>query len=143
MGKCKFNDLWLQDEQFNAWLKPVEGNTYEAHCTLCKKTFKLGTLGIKALESHCKSEKHKAVIKWQQQTLSISHYCSTSGAGASRSSVTQSAAVNTFIYFESYSRPPIFLQVFVLFCQYRCEMALKLYSLWSKKKVLLKPAETL
>lgn len=92
MGKCKFNDLWLQNEHFNAWLKPEEGNAYEAHCALCKKTLKLGTLGIKALESHRKSEKHKEIIECQQQTLSISHYCSTPGAGAPRSSTTQSAA---------------------------------------------------
>lgn len=61
MSKCKFSDLWLQDERFCAWLKPVEGNAFEAHCALCKITLKLGTLGIKALESLSKSEKYKAV----------------------------------------------------------------------------------
>ena len=91
MGKCKFSDLWLRDERFHAWLKPVTGNAFEAYCTLCKKGLKLGTLGVKALESHSKSEKHKAAIKCQEQTSSISQYCSTSGAGASRSSATQSA----------------------------------------------------
>lgn len=34
MGLCKFNSLWLQDEQFSVWLKLEEGNSYEAHCTL-------------------------------------------------------------------------------------------------------------
>lgn len=57
-----------------------------------KKTLKLGTMGIKALQSHCVSEKHKEIIQCKQQTLSISHYSSTSGGGASTSSVTQSAA---------------------------------------------------
>jgi len=36
--------------------KPVAKNVFEAYCFLCKKTLKLGTLGVRALESHAKSE---------------------------------------------------------------------------------------
>jgi len=51
---------------------------------------KLGTLGIKALESHAKSERNKRVLKCQLQTHSISQYYSTSGSGASRFGASQS-----------------------------------------------------
>ena len=47
MGKCKFDKI--KNSAFSACLKPVENNEFEACCTLCKKRFKLGTLGIKAL----------------------------------------------------------------------------------------------
>lgn len=41
-------------------------------CTLCKKRLKLGTLGIKALDPHGKSEKHTASVK-SHQCLPASH----------------------------------------------------------------------
>ena len=72
MGKCKFNQSWLHKSTFSAWLKPVEGNAFEAHCSLCKKTVKLGTLGVKALESHAQSNEHKTNVKSQLQTPAIS-----------------------------------------------------------------------
>lgn len=46
-------------------------------------------MGIKALQSHYTFDKHKAVIKCQQQELSISHFGFTSGAGVSRPSLLQ------------------------------------------------------
>lgn len=69
----------------------MEGNSYEAHCALCEN-LETPNIGHQGIESHRKSEKHKAVTECQQQTLSISHYCSTSGALAPRSSVTQLTA---------------------------------------------------
>ncbi len=35
MGKCKFNENWLSNQHFSAWLKLVPGNVYEARCILC------------------------------------------------------------------------------------------------------------
>ncbi|KAJ8389035.1 hypothetical protein AAFF_G00124320 [Aldrovandia affinis] len=71
MGKCKFNENWLDNPVFAPWLVPVK-DVHEARCKLCKKYFKLGTMGVKAVESHMQSAKHKSVDK----TTSISHFCS-------------------------------------------------------------------
>src|SRR4029434_4638743 len=89
MGKCKFNEICLKNSAFSAWLKPVENNPFEASCTLCKKTLKLASLGMKALESYGRSEKHNATLKSQQQTPAITQFYSGS-LGASPSA-TQSA----------------------------------------------------
>ena len=88
IGKCKFNKNWLYYPKFAPWLNPVQSNLYEAHCTLCKKVFKLGTMGIKAVESHMESEKHKAVAKNHQQTpfTSIYQHCSVSSTSVPKSS---------------------------------------------------------
>ena len=46
---------------------------FEAQCTLCKRTLNLGTLGVKALVSHTKSEKHQLASKNIQQSHAITH----------------------------------------------------------------------
>lgn len=79
MGKCKFSDTWLEKTEFRAWLRPVANNVFEAYCLVCKKAIKLGTLGVRALESHAKSEKHLTVVKGLQQTTAISQFCQVSG----------------------------------------------------------------
>ena len=58
MGKCKFNDKWMEEDVFRRWLVPAENNN-EAMCKFCKKTFSLGTMGLKAIESHMKGGKHQ------------------------------------------------------------------------------------
>lgn len=79
MGKCKFSDTWLEKTEFRAWLRPVANNVFEAYCLVCKKVIKLGTLGVRALESHAKSEKHLTVVNGLQQTTVISQFCQVSG----------------------------------------------------------------
>lgn len=76
MGKCTFNELWLEDGAFSSWLKPVANNRYQAYCTLCKKALELSSLGIKSLRSHAKSEKHKVAVKGLQRVQAISQFCS-------------------------------------------------------------------
>ncbi len=67
MGKCTFNELWLEDGAFSYWLKPVANNRYQAYCTLCKKALELSSLGIKSLQSHAKSESYKVAVKGLQR----------------------------------------------------------------------------
>ena len=71
MGKCKFNEAWRDKESFRHWLKPVDNNVFEAFCTVCKKNIQLGTMGVKTLESHAKSNKHIHNMKVKDQTPSI------------------------------------------------------------------------
>lgn len=49
MGKCLFDDNWLEDEKYRGWLKKTASN-HEARFALCKKTIKLGTIW---LGPHC------------------------------------------------------------------------------------------
>lgn len=72
MGKCKFNNLWMDKISFRHWLKPVVGNVHEAYCTLCKKRIQLATMGVKALDSHAKSAKHENLLKLKDRTPSVS-----------------------------------------------------------------------
>lgn len=72
MGKCRFNEVCLEKNNFKCWLKPVPGNQHEARCTLCKKNIRLGTLGIKALESHAKSVKHVMQMRELRQARYLS-----------------------------------------------------------------------
>lgn len=75
MGKCKFNYKWLEENEYS-WLRSVPGNVYEANCIICRKNFKLGTMGIRVVESHVQSKKHRDYVKARQQPA-IASFCST------------------------------------------------------------------
>ncbi|TKS80447.1 hypothetical protein D9C73_013320 [Collichthys lucidus] len=85
MGKCTFNSAWLDDDEMKRWLKPVANNKYQAFCTLCKKTLELASLGLKALHSHAKSERHQLSVKGLQRVQAITQFCSPSLPGSSSS----------------------------------------------------------
>lgn len=80
MGKCKFNLCWLSRADFKDWLRPVKNNDFEGYCHICKKCIKLGTLGVRALESHAKCEKHQSAIKTVNRTIDIGQFCQTTTA---------------------------------------------------------------
>ena len=50
-------------------------NEFEAQSTLCERTLKLGTFGVKALVSHTKLEKHQLASKSLQRIHTITHFC--------------------------------------------------------------------
>lgn len=75
MGKCKFSVIWLQDVKVREQLAGAS-NEFEATCKMCQKTFKLGTMGIKAVESHMKSEKHQHHTSIQNSTVPMESYMS-------------------------------------------------------------------
>ncbi|KAL6459284.1 hypothetical protein MHYP_G00327560 [Metynnis hypsauchen] len=78
MGKCRFNAKWLEDEKYCGWLKP-SSDSCEARCELCRKTFKLGTMGCKALDSHMKSEKHKRYDGARKSNMHIESFAAIGG----------------------------------------------------------------
>ncbi|XP_063744625.1 uncharacterized protein LOC134867752 isoform X3 [Eleginops maclovinus] len=79
----KFNANWLSIGQFADWLKRVPADDSEAYCTFCKRTLKLGTLGIKALESHTKSSKHKESANAARNSHGIAQFCSVASSTSS------------------------------------------------------------
>lgn len=39
-GKCKFNQIRLENSTFSVWLKSVESNKFNAYFNLCMKMLK-------------------------------------------------------------------------------------------------------
>lgn len=78
MGKCQFNEAWLEREEFRNWLEAAAGDRYAARCKVCRKIIQLGTLGVKALESHAKAGKHQIAVKSSQCRQPISSFLSVS-----------------------------------------------------------------
>lgn len=93
MGKCLFDDNWLEDEKYLGWLKKT-GSNHEGRCALCKKTIKLGTMGHIALDSHMKAEKHKKYVSSQASSVPISMF--SSSTSTSQPSSRPSTSSNAF-----------------------------------------------
>lgn len=51
-GKCVFNELWLEKDEYKRWLEAVPDNVYKYRCKLCRVTRKLESMGESALSSH-------------------------------------------------------------------------------------------
>ena len=60
MRKCKFNEIWMENDIYKRKLAPAEKK-------ICKKTFSLGAMGIKAVESHMKYTSRV----WQQLATAL------------------------------------------------------------------------
>lgn len=98
MGKCKFQDKWIEEEQFKSWLQPIKNSNDEGFCNLCKKSIKLATMGINALKSHMKSDSHKSALKGRQQfTMSNFFGVTENSTTTASSSTTTTAAVVTTV----------------------------------------------
>ncbi|KAJ8670793.1 hypothetical protein QAD02_002052 [Eretmocerus hayati] len=61
--RVKFQSEWLNIDKFRDWLGPDESNKYAARCRVCDKSFLLGNMGIKSVESHEKGKKHKKKLE--------------------------------------------------------------------------------
>ena len=68
-GKCKFQNSWLNKEQYKGWLLKEPSDIHSARCSACLKSFKVENMVESALVSHTKSAGHKQAIK---TTLQVS-----------------------------------------------------------------------
>ncbi|XP_067234025.1 uncharacterized protein [Chanodichthys erythropterus] len=103
MGKCLFNDRWLEDDKYKGWLKKT-ANLKEARCDLCKKNIQLGTMGQTALDSHAKCEKHKRYIADQSGSLPIQMFTTPSpSAQPSRPTSATSRPIASTSAFSTFS----------------------------------------
>ena len=55
----KFQNTWLTDARFHAWIRKAENDPHATFCSFCQKRFSVAGQGIKQLESHMNCEKHK------------------------------------------------------------------------------------
>lgn len=68
--KSKFQDNWLEDEEYKVWLQKDSKDETQAYCKLCMKSFSIASLGKSSISSHASGEKHKSRIpSTKQRTL--------------------------------------------------------------------------
>lgn len=94
-GKCKFNDTWLEDPNFNCWLKKMEGNENKAFCCLCKTEIDIINLGKSALNIHMKGKKHQNMVS--DKTMPISSFFATKGSTHSQDKASSSVSSTGFV----------------------------------------------
>jgi len=61
--KTVFNSVWLMRSNYKEWLVAVDNDLNSACCKLCSKTFTLGNMGEKAVNSHANGKKHKRNVE--------------------------------------------------------------------------------
>ena len=61
-GKCHFQDTWLLDKDFQAWLGKGSNNEM-AYCQFCMRDFSVSSRGIGALRQHASGKAHLAEVK--------------------------------------------------------------------------------
>lgn len=84
MGKCVFSDAWLEKDEYREWLKR-DADKYQAYCKVCYKTFKLGTMGVKALDSHMSSEKHKSIMERRRSCHTLTNFVVSASSNTTES----------------------------------------------------------
>lgn len=73
----KFDDKWLQNEQFKNWLKKQDRET--ASCQTCNVKFTVKHDGIKAVNTHLNSETHKSSAKKIQSNQLLTAFMCVKG----------------------------------------------------------------
>ena len=68
--KTSFQDGWLMDNNFKSWISKIENDAFSARYKICNKTISIAGQGVKTLESHVKSMKHKNHLPEKQSKLS-------------------------------------------------------------------------
>ena len=63
MGKCHFQDIWLQKEQYKDWLVKDVKNVNSARFSVCRQSFTIATMRESALRSHGSGAKHLELMK--------------------------------------------------------------------------------
>lgn len=51
-GKCLFNQVWLQKEEYKEWLQPFKKNPRKGWCCWCQSEIDVGNMGESALKKH-------------------------------------------------------------------------------------------
>ena len=65
-GHCRFNEHWLKDVKYEAWIAKVDTRT--AKCTVCCKQINLSNMGEGALKSHAKCRRHVSNMRIRTRT---------------------------------------------------------------------------
>ena len=94
-GKNHFQLKWCDIPDFCSWLRPCS-DICLAHCSVCKKDFRIDNAGVANVRSHAKGKGHISAIKLQAKNKQLSiqtMMCGKSTGGAE--SAFSSAATTT------------------------------------------------
>lgn len=61
--KKKFNNNWLEEDDFKSWLRRVEEDENKFRCITCKRTLSLSSSGRGAVVDHHKGSSHTEAVK--------------------------------------------------------------------------------
>ena len=75
---CVFNEVWLKDLKFSKWLQKAESKT-KTERKLCRTVIDISTIGVSALNSHAKQNKHSQIIS-NTKTHSILYFYKSTAA---------------------------------------------------------------
>lgn len=56
---CKFQDSWLNNKEFEKFIKKIDGQPHLAFCKYCNATISVRLDGVRSLTNHMKTKKHK------------------------------------------------------------------------------------
>ena len=90
MGKCVFNDRWLEDDDYKSWLEREKSDKHKGYCRVFKKTVELGKMGEGTLVSHMKGKKHRELLKASKPAVLIAGFLGQSKTVTQRSSTVSS-----------------------------------------------------
>ena len=65
-----FQDEWFTDERFRLWIGKTQ-NPKEGRCLICKKDFDISLMGVAALTSHAKGQKHNSKLSDKSSSADI------------------------------------------------------------------------
>ncbi|XP_063218747.1 uncharacterized protein LOC134529009 [Bacillus rossius redtenbacheri] len=91
-GKCVFNILWLEKEQYKKWLSR-DPDKHKARCRLCCKVFDIGNMGESALKAHMAGSKHSSLVEEKTKTVAIKEFFSPMNLPNQTSSTSNAAGV--------------------------------------------------
>jgi hypothetical protein len=84
-GQCKFNDAWLDHDDFGQWIQRSVKGDHDAYCTVCKVPIDLGSMGVCALKSHAGlppydklGKKHKKALATVSKNMTLFDFGNTS-----------------------------------------------------------------
>lgn len=66
-----FREEWLLDENYKEWLQKVDSDECMCKCRICSVSFTVKYDGVKAVNKHLQSERHKANIITQKKNQSL------------------------------------------------------------------------
>ena len=69
--QSSFREEWLQDENYKEWLQKVDSDECMCKCRICSISFTVKYDGVKAVNKHLQSERHKTNIITQKQNQSL------------------------------------------------------------------------
>lgn len=70
---AKFNPEWLQLKQYKRWLAAVEDEESSAWCTVCQKSFSVGSSGVSAIDKHGVGSKHLRLLAIENSNPNIAN----------------------------------------------------------------------